>query len=802
MDREKWLDSVDQKEAVIVDTTGGYTFEQVMWSRNTSKDPKYWFRIHGKEKFLFRSEVAESWEFKLPKYPNPIRNMKQVYLYFKDSGVFLRSQRTFQKEGVYTKSKPGSPLYELFWDEEERRCHVGYEVEGVRISARHYFMLNYGRMKARYTKPDGSLSENKIETFPGFVDFQYYLANEIEWWYVDYIYSNKSWFLKWFPIATEIDFETIGKQGGAIPKARRKGLTYFNANAINTYNYVFLPNSYNIIGAYQESFYGVLLNQGVKPGINWVNEHTPWQRRSKVLARSDNFRASYKDKNEYGIEIERGYKSEINCITFNGTAFAGIGNSADSLSIEEAGKFNNLLDVWAISIEPLIKEGDVSIGSCIIFGTAGEMDGAGGSLALSQISYNPGSLGLVEYDNIYDEVEMGTSSIFIDALWFFPTRVRKKVILGLIDDDEYYKYVDMMDGEFISGVDDQGNSHRYIAEVIIKKNRERVRKAGNKAYQNYLTQYPIYLAEAFLVNESSPFDKALAREAKAELALSEKTLEVGAFSEKSDGSVIWRQDFTKTPILKYPNDSDEEEGCWIIFSQPEKNLESNSNLRYIAGMDPIDNGYEEKSSDNKHSLASTYIMDTLTGNLVAAYTGRPARAYQYYREVIRGLKYYDSRVMYENNLAGFYQYCHNQKCQILLADEPTILKGKVGYKMGKQGTKGFHATEQINLALRESVASWLEDEVMCGQDGDTGEPIMKKRYFTIEDMGLLEEIEKWTAKGNFDRISALMALILYYEQTANAREHSRILATKKKSELFTRFEKKYTNTNYKINELQ
>lgn len=1178
MEKDKWLESVDEKEPVVLSTCGGYTYEQVMWSRNTSKDPKYWYRIINSDKFLFRSDVAESWEFHLPNYKNPIRNMQQVYLYFKDSSVFLPSQLNFTKNGVYTTAKKGSPLYELFWDQEEKRCDIGYEVEGVRISGRHYFMLNYGRMRARYRKADGTLSERKKSTFPGFVDFQYYLANEVEWWYLDYLYTSEKLYFEWFPLATAEDFESKKKQGAAVPKARRKGLTYFNSNAINAYNYVFIPDSYNIVGAYQESFYGVLLNEGIKPAIHWINEHTPWQRRSKVLNRSDNFKASYMDINEYGIPVERGYKSQISCITFNSTAFAGIGRAADSLSIEEAGKFNNLLDVWSISIEPLIKDGDVNIGSCIIFGcvcagtkvwnrhgelkniedikqydgivgyaekgptlepitwiqepknkrclritgtngfsiecshdhpllwsrrkynkevkengtrksyqkvtfkrvedmqegdylmlapnvpifgketlnnarliglmigdgnysknstptlsvgdeeiydyvneigyggavhkefttkngstyrqvavgdlrnqlkelgiygqvkqnkrlpdcwdkleknslaelvsgyfdadgsvqynekkdytrirltsavfplleqvkyalekfnvysyitkekrsggykeskgyyynlvidrnkeilefrkhfsflckhkqdrldavkeksrhfgyykkayfelnpdnnkgieyypthpwfedlrhtritkiedigeqpvynlsagkthgyianscvssqTAGEMEGAGGSLALSQIAYNPDAMGLVSYANIYDEVELGESSIFIDALWFFPTKIKKEELLELTTDPEYKIYIEGLKGKYVDAVDEQGNSHRLIAELVIHKNRKRIRKAGTSAYNNYLTQYPIYLAEAFLVNEVSPFDKALVREAKAELATSDKKIETGYFSENSNNEVIWNIDFDKQPISKYPHDSDQEEGCWMLFERPVPNLEHNSSIRYIAGMDPIDSGYEEKNSDNKHSLASTYIMDTLTGNLVAAYTGRPARAYQYYREVVRGLRFYGARVMYENNLAGFYQYCHNNKFLNILADEPTILKGKVGYKMGRVGTKGFHATEEVNRALRESVAVWLEEDVHCGQNLETGEPIYKKRYFTIEDMGLLEEIEKWTAQGNFDRISALMALILYYEQTANARAHQIKLATTKKSKLFTKFERKY-----------
>ena len=1182
MHEHEWLRQVLEKGSVDIETSGGYTYEQVMWSRNTSKDPKYWYKITGKNKFLFRSKVAESWEFRLPWYPNPIRNMDQVYLYFKDSSVFIEPQKEFRENEAYTQAKRGTPLYEAFWDAQEDYCYLGKEVDGVRMSGRHYFMLNFGRMRAQPVKEDGTLGAGKIYTFPSFVDFQYYLANEIEWWYLDTLYSSRKKYMEWFPLATIEDYDDMVKQVGAVPKARRKGLTFFNADSINAYNFIFVENSYNIIGAYQESFYDVLLNQGVKPTIDWCGEHTPWQRRRSVVNRKDNFRASYKGKNEYGIEVEKGYKSEINCISFHTTAFAAVGKSADSVSIEEAGKFNNLLSVWGISIEPLIKDGNIPIGAGVIFGcvcagtkvwthdgryiniedlqqsdgilgyaegsytkepiiymqepkkkkcyriegtngfsiecshdhpllwsrrgwkkevkesgkrkqhqkvtfqraediiegdyimlapnvpvfgkkklenarliglmigdgnyserstptlsvaedelfefmvsqghigtvtkqqstkaggmyrqvtvpglrdqlcmldmygqtkqakrlpygweqydrkslsellggyydadgcvcynskkkhttikltsvvrplleqvqaalvkfnvfsyikegkfgeggynpggvvydlvidrnrdvlnfrdsitfickhkqdrldsvteksrhfgyhkkaffevnennnkgkeyyadhpwfegirhvqvtkvveigtkevynlcankthaylanssvsgnTSGEMDGAGGSQAMHEISYKPEAMGLVAYNNIYEEHTLGDkSSLFIDSLWFYPEKLDKSTILRYFDDAETKAYLSGFEGKYALGVDKMGNSHRIVAYVSLMETRKQKKKAGSKVYNNYITQYPMYLSEAFLITDNSPFDKALIREAKAELMVKDQALDIGYFAESSNGDITWRYDRSYHPVLKYPHEEDTESGCWIIFQHPEKEIKGSNTIRYIAGIDPIDKGYEEADSDNKHSLGSTYIMDTFTGNIVAAYTGRTAFARYYFREVVRGLKYFGAKVMYESNLAGFYQYCHNHKAMGLLADEPSILKNKAGYKMGKLGTKGFHATQAVNHMLLDLLAAWLDEEVKVGQDEETGKDICVSRYFTIRDMGLLDELEKYSPNGNFDRISALKALMLYYHQTANAREYFREIGQKQDDgPLRKAFKKKFMN---------
>jgi len=756
--RDDWTARVLVNGVVDIQTNGGYTFQQVMNNRNCSKDPKYWYKIAREDKFLFKSSVAESWEFSLPNEANPIRNQNQIYLRFLDTFGFREVADQFTRYSSYTSALPNMPEYNRFWDTQKSFCLYGRTIDGVRMSGRQYFMLNFTRMKARYVLPNGKWSKNKQETFPSFADHQYYLLNELENWYQDGLYTNERVRKVWFPNWGENEIEALRKYSGAVPKARRKGITYVAGNAVNLYNFWWYRDSYNLIGAYQEEFYSVMRDEAIIQSLNWINSYTPWVRRREVSRAKDSFRTSFMKEGPNGTPFETGYMSSMSFVTFGGTAFKGVGKGAFSITIEEAGKFNNLISVYSISIDPLLRDGNVYLGSAFILGTAGEMDGSGGSRALYEMSYAPESFGLHKYANIYDVGGQGYTSYFIDNLWMYPVEgyTRGQVRSMLIDKDELAFFDSMPE---LSAFDSTGNSYRFIARAIQLYEREVKKKSSTKVYMSYITQNPLHLEEAFLVNDVSPFDVATVKEQKAFLrAKSTVDYVWGEFIQDRAGHVSFRNDMSKRPVDKFPRDLDKEEGCWMIYAHPGMDK---ANRRYIAGTDPIDKGYDETVGDSMHSLASTYIMDVYTGNLVAAYHGRPARSEMYFEQLLYGLEYYNCTTMYENNLKSLFDYAAGKKKLSLLANEPMILKGKAGYTMGKQNTKGVHMTNQNLIAeLRGWVADWLDEEVVVDQVDGTN--IMSKRYYTIWDTGLLDELELWNSNGNFDRVSALQMLILYY----------------------------------------
>ena len=120
--------------------------------------------------------IAKPWH-KIDKFKhNPVRHTGQKYLKFLNTEVFSESCKYYLRHGYYTNAPEGTSEYIEFWDEEEKRCKNGYIVGGVRITGEHYAYLNYGRILA--TVDDG-LRQRKIDTFPKFLDMDYYWYHEL-----------------------------------------------------------------------------------------------------------------------------------------------------------------------------------------------------------------------------------------------------------------------------------------------------------------------------------------------------------------------------------------------------------------------------------------------------------------------------------------------------------------------------------------------------------------------------------------------------------------------------------------------
>lgn len=743
-----------KNKPISIATNGGYTLEQILDNKHCSKDPSYWYPIQDSNRYLFRSSVAESWEFFDPMITNPISNTNQIYLRFLDTSGFTYSRDSFILNGYYCAAPEDTIAFNQFWDEQEEIVEQGLEVDGVRITGRYYWWLNYGRLKATENK-------RKIERFADFIDHQYYWSLELEECGLEGPYNYLDTYLEYFPTKTKEDHRRLRKVGMIVSKSRRKGYSYFKASALHAYNFTWLQNSMNILAAFEKGHYKVPLD-AIHMNLNFLNKETPWVRRRGKLDTRTNFRASVETTNEFGVKIEQGYMSEVNCISFKDDPFKGIGDSVDYIDIEEAGKFVGLLETYAISVEPLIRDGDIMIGIPLIGGTSGDMDK--GSLDLYKMQSNPEGYGCKAYTNIYDNRPTEKCGYFIDDRWMLFGFIEKETIRKNYPKDEYLlALLDKYEGEIIECVDEQGNSHRRFAEIIIEEKRKVKKKGDSRAYNKFISQQPLTLDECYLVVDGSPFDVATAKERLAELKVQDtNTDEWGEFIIDADGVIQWRFDMTKTPIREFPitDKNGNIDGCWVIQEKPKKDLEGNINWgRYLAALDPIDKGEEETNSGNTHSLASCYVIDSITRTLVAHYSGRPGIAEQYYEQLWRGLEFYKAIMLYENNLKGVFSYFRTKNKLYLLADEPESLKDKFGYKSNNR-IKGVHATAAINQFGRELINTWTLEDHPIGQDPITGELKTIPKMYTIKCIPLLQELIAWRVKGNFDRISALGLLMI------------------------------------------
>jgi len=665
-------------------------------------------------------KIAIPWKDVEPGINDPVRNTTHEYLHFVNSTVFSAEARRFLRYGYYTQAPPGTKDHIDYWDEQERRCLNGYSVGGVRVTGRHYFYLNFCQIKARPIDINtGREEENskKIITFPRFLDHNYYFFHELEECFAEGPYIGKP------------------MHGMVALKSRRKGFTYQVTGGIYNYNFQFVPAGMNVLAAYQKLHYKVTLD-GIHFSINHINRSTDWAKRRSVLNKRDHFRASFQTKNDLGMDIEEGYMSEIQAVSFKDDPFKSIGESNYFIGFEEAGKFEHLLTAYSIS-EPTLRDGDVFTGVPLFWGTGGDIEK--GAADLAELFYKPSAYGCKSYENIYDENAVGDCGWFIDDMWYYPGSVVKE------GTKRYF-------------VDAEGNSIRDLAEESLDLKRIIKRKGSRLAYQKFVTQQPKNPGEALLRVQGNRFD---AMRAQARLATimsnTSKYLDsiwIGKLEYGKGNSLKFLYDHEIDPMRMFPIKDNNNPGALEIYEHPIKDSSGNIPYgRYIFGVDPYDDDYSTTDS-----VGSIVGLDTWTDRIVCHYKGRP-EAVTFYNRCLKLIKYYNGIANYEKNKKGLYGFFYNQKATQYLCDEPEILHEKGISKANIMGNnrKGTNATTPVNAYGLELLALYLETAAYDEEDSEIW------NMDQIRSVGILKEVIGWNPDGNFDDISALSMLMILRE---------------------------------------
>lgn len=443
-------------------------------------------------------------------------------------------------------------------------------------------------------------------------------------------------------------------------------------------------------------------------------------------------------------KIEYSHKEEVKCVTVDSfdTTYL-IGNQIITLNSrgkrgklvlwEEGGSNDVLREAWIVARSSMEKD-NITFGTMIVWGTGGDKES--NFIGLEEIMRKPDGYNIYGIPNIFD---------------------------GKIEEKVGFFVPDYLNTE--GNFDKDGNTDIVKAVIEIDKVRKKAKhNTSSNIYIRTLAEHPYTIDEATLRMDASPFDIATAREVLSILKTSgTKSEEPGEFIINAEGRIEWRCDFNKQPIEAYPISSNDlnKQGCWVIYNKPVVKDGNIQGWRYLGGLDPIDFGSDESSSDksNNHSLASTFIIDSITETIVAEYTGRPNISEDYYEQLWRGIEYYNATLLYENNLKGVFSYFRNKNKLHLLADEPKSLKDKWGYKENNR-VKGFHSTDAINKFARGLINTWSLSDHIVGQNDVTGELQIVPKFYTIKSIPLLQEIIAWNSKGNFDRISSLGATLI------------------------------------------
>lgn len=637
----------------------------------------------------------------------------------KNSDKFRQPALRFLEVGSYCQYPESTSEYFKYWDEQLNRCKYGYTADdGDFISGYNYFYLNFCPIQriiyTTITNPDGTTKVKKTRElqFPDFYDYDYYFFLAVE------------------------DAEGLGKHLCAL-KSRRKGYSYKNA-AMACRNYYLFPGSKTYIYASNKQY---LTEDGILTKawdyMDFIDKNTAWGKKRSVNTQMRK-RAGFFTKDEYGNEIELGFKSEIIGVTLKDNPDVVRGKAGKLIIFEEAGSFSELGAAWQIA-RPSVEQDGVAFGTMIAFGTGGDEDSH--FETLKDMFYNPDGYNCLGFDNIWDETPSDKQCGF-----FIPQYTN----MDFRDENGNRIYMDK----------DGNTLYKKSVEYILSERRKVVENATNSvAVDRYVAEHCITPQEACLEFGGNIFPKKELQEQLAKIRTNKSLSNV-----KQVGDLVWEPDGTLKWVIKkhgdvthYPLKKDDDPtGAIVIWEHPMKDAPIGL---YILGVDPYDH---DQSGTN--SLGSTFVykrfqnFENYYDIIVAEYTGRPQTAEEYYENLRKLAVYYNGRIMYENERKGLFPYFTAKHCDYLLADQPDIISDVVGNSK-VQRKKGCHMNKQIKQWGEGLIKDWLNEEQSPG----------KKNLHNILSEPLLEELISYNDTANFDRVMALMQVMIYREQLYNVK---------------------------------
>jgi len=678
---------------------------------------------------------------KLP-VSNAVRNPNGIWI---NTSVFREEALHFEKYGYYTPEPWGTNAWLEYWNEQLDRCKFGYESGGVRVTGHHYFYMNFCNIELvemkevlpeDYNEMSEQLFADKGTNFPHFWDgdYNYFWALEIarkgppkkegrtllqgyEGLYLDVVVPES---------------ELTGGHHMIVGKSRRKGYSYKNAAiAANIFNTS--RKSVTVIGAFEKKYLYPEGTMGMATNyINWLNKYTGWAKAREFVDKVDHRKASFKEDLN-GIYLESGYQSQIMAVTFKDNPDAARGKDAKLIMFEEAGKFPNLRDSYRAT-EPSMMAGKYVTGQMVIFGTGGDMEKD--TVDFSYMFYNPKEFNLLKFTNIWDDNASNTQCGFFHPVYW------------------------NMEGFY----DKQGNSDKQGAmDFELNKRKEIVEDSGSSSsIHGRMQEYPIKPSEAFLTVSFNDFPIEELRQ-QYNLVVREKLYlkkgQAGTLYRDELGKVCFKPDLNNSlsPLWFRDTDSEGIKGCVVIYEFPILNAPKGL---YKMGHDP----YRQQQAATSPSLGAAWVhkgfnkFSFTRDILVAEYVGRPSTSDDYNRNMEMLAELYSAEIGYENEVTEVASYFTKRKKLHLLAMQPdNVIAAHIANSKVRR-IYGVHMVEKLKDAGEKYIKAWLLRERDVDIDGKILNNIQ-----TIFSPALLEELIYYNRKGNFDRVMALMILMLFIE---------------------------------------
>lgn len=692
---------------------------------------------------------------------------------FVNTELFNEAARTYQATGRYTQFKVDSIPHRQFRRRECDRRRNGFSapcwqnpdgsIEDVWITGGHYNFLNYTRMErtdeSSVIVTEHGATAKKIYSFPSFIDAQFWT-----WQIIEFCRRNGLHLI--------------------IDKTRRGGFSYIMA--ADSSNEVNLSKHKVVIHVAADNKY--LIKQGglsdfAVNNLKFFEEKTPFKR-GIFSPTTDSFKLGYRMKN--GVEADDSWSSSLLSVSANNNPDCAIGKDAVTIKVEELSTMQNFDEFMNVT-EPTMTVGTRTTGTLMAWGTAT----AANMQIFEQNFYNPRAFGFMAFENVFDN----------DA---------RNEVCGF-----FKSYAWGLEGEIdgVKGFDEDGNSNLRIGLKLAARERTEKKKTAKTfaEYLNYLGQRALFPAESFSSASENIFSsEALNKfEDKLRVDNSYKFYTDGELFEDGTKKIYFKSNARiriENPDMKtydyiqgVPRRGNEDpHGCIRVWFAPEyeetyigdRLIRSILPGTYVAVYDPVGIDKDKKEITDRHSHNSIFVIEMprerngFKPKLCAAYYGRTERLEEADEKFYRLCKWYNciGTGLVEINRGETVSNFRKWKATKYLGYEPlyvwdSAVKEKVstsyGYNIGS-GPKKLDGLRLLKEFLYEVIGK-----------NEFGEDIYVFERFL--DYQTILELKKFNAEGNFDRISSLILLGIYWKS----------IDIKGKRELASR--KKVTEDNDKTN---
>lgn len=668
---------------------------------------------------------------------------------FVNTELFNEAARTYQATGKYTQFKVDSIPHRQFRRRECDRRRNGFSapcwqnpdgsIEDVWITGGHYNFLNYTRMErtdeSSVIVTEHGATAKKIYSFPSFIDAQFWT-----WQIIEFCRRNGLHLI--------------------IDKTRRGGFSYIMA--ADSSNEVNLSKHKVVIHVAADNKY--LIKQGglsdfAVNNLKFFEEKTPFKR-GIFSPTTDSFKLGYRMKN--GVEADDSWSSSLLSVSANNNPDCAIGKDAVTIKVEELSTMQNFDEFMNVT-EPTMTVGTRTTGTLMAWGTAT----AANMQIFEQNFYNPRAFGFMHFENVWDN----------DA---------RNEVCGF-----FKSYAWGLEGEIdgVKGFDEDGNSNLRIGLQLAARERIEKKKTAKTfaEYLNYLGQRALFPAESFSSASENIFSsEALNKfEDKLRVDNSYKFYTDGELFEDGTKKIYFKSNARiriENPDMKtydyiqgVPRRGNEDpHGCIRVWFAPEyeetyigdRLIRSILPGTYVAVYDPVGIDKDKKEITDRHSHNSIFVIEMprerngFKPKLCAAYYGRTERLEEADEKFYRLCKWYNciGTGLVEINRGETVSNFRKWKATKYLGYEPlyvwdSAVKEKVstsyGYNIGS-GPKKLDGLRLLKEFLYEVIGK-----------NEFGEDIYVFERFL--DYQTILELKKFNAEGNFDRISSLILLGIYWK---------------------------------------